>query len=48
MKMNELLKVLQVHSVRINLNINIKKTKLLRQGISGGKEGKLDNEKLIK
>jgi hypothetical protein len=33
-KMNELLEVLRVHHARIGLKINVKKTKLLRLGIS--------------
>ena len=40
--MIELLKVLQVHGVRIGLKINVKKIESSRLGISAGKVVKLD------
>ena len=46
MKVDEILVVLRVKSVRISLNINVKKAKLLRLGISEGEEVILGNEKI--
>ena len=47
-KMNKLLEVLRVQGGRINLKINIKKTKSPRLGISEDEEVMLDNERMIK
>ena len=45
-KMNELLKVLRVQSARIGLEINVKKIKSLRQGISEDENMTLGSEKV--
>ena len=44
--MNELLDVLRVQSARIGLKINVKKTKLLRLGISEDENLSLDDENI--
>jgi len=43
-KMNELLKALQVHGARINLKINVKKTRSIRLGISEDEKMMLGSE----
>ena len=44
--MNELLEVLRVQGARIGLEINVKKTKSLRLGISEEQKVTLGNEKI--
>ena len=44
--MNELLEVLKVQGARVGLNINVKKTKPLRQGISKDEKATPGNEKI--
>ena len=45
-KINELLEVLRVQGARIGLNINVKKTKSLRLGISEDEKVTFGNEKI--
>ena len=45
-KMNEFLEVLQVQGARIDLKINVKKTKSLRLGISEEEKVMLGNKKI--